>query len=138
MSDTADTPGTDAAGTAAGRRWSDHEVEQVVGRLLQVGVLVAALVVAVGGAMLLADHGRARADFSVFRGASSSLRGVGDIARAAFAGDSRAVAQLGLVILIATPIARVAFTLVAFVLQRDRLYVALTGIVLALLLYGLI
>lgn len=137
MSDTAN--GTDtAAGTDSGRRWSDHEVEQVVGRLLQVGVLVAAFVVAVGGAMLLADHGRARADFSVFRGESSPLRGVGAIARAAFKGDSRAVAQLGLVLLIATPIARVAFTLVAFVIQRDRLYVALTGLVLALLLYGLI
>jgi uncharacterized membrane protein len=32
----------------------------------------------------------------------------------------------------------VALTLVAFVLQRDRLYVAITTLVLVLLLYGLI
>ena len=45
--------------------------------------------------------------------------------------------QLGLLVLIATPIARVAFSLVAFALQRDRIYVIVTLIVLAVLLYSL-
>jgi uncharacterized membrane protein len=45
--------------------------------------------------------------------------------------------QFGIVLLIATPVARVALMLGAFVLQRDRLYVALTAVVLALLLLGL-
>lgn len=129
-----DRPATAAPGPG---RWTDHEVEQVVGRLLQWGVLAAALVVVVGGALLLANHGHARADFSVFRGESSPLRSVGAIVRAALTGDSRAIVQLGLVFLIATPVARVAFTLIAFAIQRDRLYVALTATVLALLLYGL-
>lgn len=119
-------------------RWSDHAVEQVVGRLLQVGVLIAAVVVAVGGAMLLARYGRDVADFSVFRGESSLLRSVGAITRTAFTGDARAITQAGIVLLIATPVARVALTLIAFVVQRDRLYVALTAIVLVLLLYGLL
>ena len=47
------------------------------------------------------------------------------------------IVQLGLVLLIATPVARVALTLGAFLLQRDRLYVVLTTIVLVLLLFGL-
>ena len=50
---------------------------------------------------------------------------------------SDAIVQLGILLLIATPIARVACTLVAFVLQRDRIYVAITSLVLALLMYGL-
>jgi uncharacterized membrane protein len=45
--------------------------------------------------------------------------------------------QLGLVLLIATPVARVALTLGAFLVQRDRLYMVLTAIVLVLLLVGL-
>jgi uncharacterized membrane protein len=113
-------------------------VEQLIGRLLQVGVLVAAVVVIAGGAALLARYGRTPADFRVFRTEPSPLRSVGGIVRGALALDSRAVVQLGLVLLIATPVARVALTLVAFVLQRDRLYVALTALVLALLLYGLL
>jgi len=113
-------------------------VEQVIGRLLQVGVLVAAAVVIVGAAMLLAQQGRATADFRVFRGESAEFRSVVAIVRGALALDARAVVQLGLVLLIATPVARVALTLVAFLIQRDRLYVAITAVVLALLLYGLI
>jgi uncharacterized membrane protein len=45
--------------------------------------------------------------------------------------------QLGVILLIATPVARVALTLVAFAVQRDRIYVALTAVVLIVLLYGL-
>jgi uncharacterized membrane protein len=127
-----------SAPNAPDARVSDHAVEQIVGRLLQVGVFVAAAVVALGGAALLARHGRTVADFRVFRPETSALRGVRAIVRGALARDSRAVVQLGLLLLIATPVARVALTLVAFVLQRDRLYVAITTVVLALLLYGLV
>jgi uncharacterized membrane protein len=119
-------------------RWSDHRVEQVIGRLLQAGVLIAAAVVITGAVPLLARHGAEVADFRVFRGGGAALHSVGGIVRGALALDSRAVVQLGLVLLIATPVARVALTLVAFVLQRDRLYVAITALVLALLLYSLL
>ena len=121
-------------------RWSDHEVEQIVGRLLQVGVLVAAtVVVAIGAVALLMVHGSSTVDFSRFQGdddrscAASAAWSHGVAVR-----DPRAIVQLGLILLIATPVARVALTLVAFVLQRDRLYVALTTVVLAVLLYGLL
>jgi uncharacterized membrane protein len=118
-------------------RWSDHEVEQLVGRLLQIGVLIATLVVLAGGAMLIATHGGDVANFRVFRGESSTLRSVSAAVRGALTLDPRGMVQLGLVLLIATPVARVALTLVAFLVQRDRLYVLLTAIVLALLLVGL-
>jgi uncharacterized membrane protein len=119
-------------------RWSDREVEQLVGRLLQVGIILAAGVVLVGSVLLLVHHGHTTVDFSVFQGETSTLRSVGAVVRAVLSGDRRAIVQLGLLLLIATPVARVAFTLVAFLLQRDRLYVALTAVVLALLIYGLV
>ena len=119
-------------------RWSDHEVEQMIGRLLQVGVLIAAAVVLLGGVMLLVQHGRAPVEFRTFSTATSPLQGLAGIVRGALALDSMAIVQLGLVLLIATPVMRVALTLVAFALQRDRLYVVLTAVVLALLLYGLL
>jgi uncharacterized membrane protein len=103
-----------------------------------VGVLTAAAVVLAGGLALLATRGRAAADFRVFRGEPAALTSVTAILRGALAGDSTAVVQLGLVLLIATPVARVALTLVAFVLQRDRLYVFLSALVLALILGGLL
>ena len=118
-------------------RWTDEEVEQLVGRLLQIGVLLATVVVLAGGAMLIATLGGDVPSFRVFRGEASTLRSVSAAVRGAFALDPRGIVQLGLVLLIATPVARVALTLGAFLLQRDRLYVALTTVVLALLLFGL-
>ena len=120
------------------QRVRDHAVEQRIGRLLQIGVLAAAFVVAAGAGLLLRQHGSAAADYSVFRGEPDGLRSVVAVTRGAMAGRSDAIVQLGLLMLIATPIARVAFTLGAFALQRDRMYVVITAIVLGLLLYGLL
>ena len=117
---------------------SDEEVEQIIGRLLQLGVLVAALVVLVGAALLLGRHGGAVASYGVFHTEPAALRSIAGIVRAAFSGDAAGIVQLGLLLLIVTPIVRVAFTLVAFVLQRDGTYIVVTAIVLALLLFGLV
>jgi uncharacterized membrane protein len=122
---------------AAIRDRRDERVEQVIGRLLQIGVLLAAVVVLIGGSMLLAQYGAIPASFARFKGEDPVLKSIGSIVHAVVSGDSRAIVQLGLVLLIATPVARVALTLVAFVLQRDGVYVLVPTIVLALLLYGL-
>jgi uncharacterized membrane protein len=116
----------------------DERVELVIGRLLQIGVLAAAIVVVIGGILLLTRYGHLPANFQQFKGEDAALRSVGGIIHAALSGDSRAIVQLGLVLLIATPVARVALTLGAFIVQRDRLYIVTTSIVLVLLLYGLV
>ena len=51
---------------------------------------------------------------------------------------AQSVIQLGLLVLIATPIARVAFALLAFARQRDATYVAVSALVLAVLLFSLL
>ena len=60
------------------------------------------------------------------------------IVRCALTLDARCVIQLGLLLLIATPVARVAFSVFAFAKQRDWTFVVITLIVLGLLLYGLL
>jgi uncharacterized membrane protein len=117
---------------------ADRQVDLVIGRLLQIGVFAAAAIVALGAILFLAQHGASRAEFAAFVPGPPTLRTVGGILRGALAFDSAAIVQLGLVLLIMTPIARVLFTLVAFIIQRDRLYILITSVVLALLLYGLI
>lgn len=117
---------------------SDHAIEQLVGRLLQIGVAVAAIVTIFGGFLLLARHGHEVPVYTPFRGEPAGLTTLTGIVRGAMALDARSIIQFGLVLLIATPVLRVAFTLVAFVLQRDRTYVFVTAIVLTLLIYGLV
>ena len=117
---------------------SDYAIEQLVGRLLQIGVLVSAIITAIGGVMLLSRHGTEVPSYNVFKGEPPSLATLGGIIQGAATLDARAIIQLGLLLLIATPVMRVAFTLVAFLMQRDRKYVFITAIVLTLLLYGLL
>ena len=119
------------------RAWDDQRVEEIIGNLLRSGVLLAAVVVAAGGVIYLAHNGHAHPDYRIFRGEPSDLSHVRGILRDARAGRGRGIIQLGLLLLIATPVARVAFSIVAFAMQRDRMYVVITLIVFATLLYSL-
>jgi uncharacterized membrane protein len=115
------------------REWTEDHVEALLGRLLQLGVVLAAVLVAFGGAVHLARSGTAIPQLRVFRGEPEELRHIGSIVRGALELDGLSLIQLGLVTLIATPVARVAFSLIAFWYQKDRTYVAITCVVLALL-----
>ncbi|MCL5883867.1 MAG: DUF1634 domain-containing protein [Desulfobacteria bacterium] len=119
------------------RAWTDERVERVIGALLRWGVILAAGVVLAGGAMYLVRHGATMPDYRVFSGEPSDLRNVSGIVAGAVSWHSRGLIQFGLFLLIVVPVARVAFSVVAFALQRDRIYVVVTLIVLAVLLYGL-
>jgi len=117
--------------------WTDERVEAIVGNLLRAGVVIAAAVVALGGAIFLARHGHEIPHYRVFAGEPTDLRTVSGILTEALTFRGRNIIQLGLLLLIATPVTRVAFSVVAFALERDRLYVIVTLIVLAVLLFSL-
>jgi uncharacterized membrane protein len=117
--------------------WNDEQVEILIANLLRAGVLIAALVVIGGAVPYLGLHPRARVAYHIFRGEPDELKTVHGILRYAFTGNARGVMQLGLLLLIATPIARVAFSAIAFAIEGDRMYIAFTLIVLAVLLYSL-
>jgi uncharacterized membrane protein len=55
----------------------------------------------------------------------------------AFQGRGRSIIQLGLFILIATPIARIVFSIIGYILERDYLYIIITVIVLGVILFSL-
>ena len=133
----ADLPAADPRSATPARLRQDQKVERIIGVLLQTGVLLSILVALIGMTLFLGRAGRQVADFQVFRGEPFDLRSAPAIVAAALAGRREAVIQLGVVILIATPIARVLLSLVAFALQRDRTYVVVTLIVLVVLLCGL-
>lgn len=132
------SPGNTSSLTPPGKTPTEHRVDQFLGNLLRVGVVIAAAVAILGGVGYLMANGHHTVDFRVFQGEPAHLTSVGSIVAAALAGRSDALVQLGLVLLIATPVARVAMSLVAFALQRDRMYVLITAIVLALLTFSLV
>ena len=118
--------------------WTDAQVEQLLGWVLQIGVILAAAVALLGGVVDLLGHGMHAADHRAFHGEPLDLRTLRGIVRGALRGEGRDIAQLGVVLLLATPITRVALSTLAFARQRDRTYVLVTSLVLVLLLAGLL
>jgi uncharacterized membrane protein len=117
--------------------WTDQRVEEIVGNLLRAGVLLAAIAVSAGGLVYLVRYGGTTPDYRVFHGEPADLRSVSGIVTDALEWRSRGIIQLGLLLLVATPVARVAFSIFAFAQQRDLTYVFITSIVLGILLYSL-
>ena len=117
--------------------WTDQQVEAIVASLLRAGVVLAAMVVALGGTIFLMRHGREFPQYAAFLGEPPELRTISGIVVRAASFHGRNIIQLGLLILIATPVVRVGFSVAAFALERDRLYVGITLLVLAVLLFSL-
>jgi len=118
--------------------WRDRRLELILGNLLRTGVLLSAAVVLAGGGIYLARHAHEPANYRVFRGEPTDFRTIPGVVNSVMHGRGRGLIQLGLLLLIATPIARVAFSVVGFALERDRMYVIFTLIVLAILLFSLL
>jgi uncharacterized membrane protein len=121
-----------------GPNLSDQRVDTILGNLLRWGVILATVVVAFGGVLYLIHYGGRTVDLANFRGEPEELRSVSGIVEFALEGRRRGIIQLGLLLLIATPIARVIFSVIVFAVQRDVTYIIVTLIVLTVLLFGLL
>jgi uncharacterized membrane protein len=118
--------------------WTDRRVENVIGNLLRAGVFLAAVVVLAGGIIYLIHQRQSPADYRIFQGEPTDLRQISGIFRESMALHGRGIIQFGLLLLIATPVARVAFSIFGFAAERDWMYVVFTVIVLLILLYSLV
>lgn len=118
--------------------FDDHRMEITMGRLLQVGVLLASAVVLVGGVLYVREHIGDAVNYRSFASEPASLRSVRGLFRLLVVGNPAAVIQVGVLLLIATPIARVVFAVMGFALERDRFYVAVSLAVLMVLMASLL
>jgi uncharacterized membrane protein len=118
-------------------RFTTEKMDLIVGNLLRAGVALSGALVFAGGLVFLYRHGADAPAYHVFRGEPADLRTVPGILLDVQSLRGRGIIQLGLLLLIATPVARVAFLVYAFARQRDLLYSAVAMIVLLLLAYSL-
>jgi len=119
---------------------ADTRLQRLIGATLRGGVVVASVTGIVGGLLSLTASGSTPVSFHVFEGIGSPYAFPGLMLRQAFElhGGSAserglAITQLGIMALLLTPIVRVVFSMIGFALEHDRIYVAITGVVLATL-----
>ncbi len=114
---------------------ADLRMEISISRMLRAGVSVAAIVVLVGWVLYLSRAHGVLPDYRHFHGIPGPADRIAPILVDHHL-DSRSIIRLGILILIATPIMRVAFCVFSFAAQKDKIYVVVSGIVLTVLLYS--
>ena len=106
--------------------------------MLQAGALLEAAFVLAGGILYLVAHPVAATDYRhFFRRTGAVPRTIGGILREARGFHGRALIQLRLLVLIATPVARVLYSVVAFSVYENCKYSVVTLIIAVLLCYSL-
>jgi uncharacterized membrane protein len=123
-------PAVEQAPQAAGTDASST-MTVIIGGVLQGGVILSSAVILTGVALLL------------LRGAGLSERYLAtfphtfaQIWTGLLGLHPQSIIALGLILLILTPVMRVAISIVAFALEHDRLYVVITSVVLLILIAG--
>lgn len=116
----------------------DHGLEMAMGRMLQIGVTIAAAIVLIGGVMYLAQNGGSLRDYQHFHAATPAITTTAGIVASAARLDPRGIMGLGILLLIATPVCRVIFGVVGFALLRDKLYTVISLIVLGVLVFSFV
>ena len=121
----------------ASQHSEEKQLDNMISILLRTGVIISSIIVLVGGIFYLVQSGSLKPVYHPFRGEPENLRSLHGIVRSLLTRNPRNWIQFGLVVLVATPVARVAFCVMTFIKEKDRTYVVLTLIVLSVLLFGL-
>lgn len=106
------------------------QVQTIIGRILQVGVIFSAIVMLIGLVLFLVSGQSGYSGSYVPRRMGLILQGTWQL-------KPYAIMMLGVYCLILTPVLRVVVSIYAFYKEHDRLYVAITTLVLAILLVAL-
>ena len=117
--------------------WADKDIQQLIGKQLRIGVVTSSIIVFIGGMIYLYRHGHETPDYGTFTGVREGLDNLPGIIRGIMANQGRDIIQLGVVLLIATPIIRIAFSVIAFLIEKDYLYVFITLLVLGVILFSM-
>jgi len=122
------------------------KTEIIIGKSLRIGVITALVLTVFGGVVFLIQHHGLTATYkaipqssnAVFIGTATYLREFSTIIPRILQFDGAAIIQLGVIVLIATPVLRVVMSLISFLIEKDKLYVAITAIVLLVILGNMI
>jgi len=117
---------------------ADLDMEQIIGIQLRYGVVIASLIVLIGGLVYLHQTGSSAVPhYHSFIGTKAGFTTIDEIFKGVYAINAKGIIELGVIVLIATPIFRIAFSLVGFIIEKDKLYIGITLIVLTVMMLSI-
>jgi uncharacterized membrane protein len=114
-------------------KFKDTDIQSLIGQVLRIGMIASMSIVFFGGVLFIYRHGHSIPDYKVFKGIPPFLQNTGSLLHAAFSFKGQAIIQLGIILLVATPILRVIFSTIGFMLEKDYLYVGISSLVLLII-----
>jgi uncharacterized membrane protein len=117
---------------AAKTRFKDADMQAIIGWVLRIGVIVSISIVAFGGIVYLSRHSTELPDHGKFTPLPDFVQLPGIIG-GIIDFHGRSIIQAGIILLIATPILRIIFSVISFALEKDRLYVCISLLVLLII-----
>lgn len=116
------------------KKFKDTDMPLLIGRVLRAGVVISMSIVFIGGAFYMYRHGHSVADYRKFKGVPGFVQYNARLFREAFNLKGQAIIQLGIILLIATPVLRVVFSAIGFALEKDYLYLGISILVLLIII----
>ncbi len=124
---------TDFNKSSMNNSWQEKDIETMLGNVLRFGVILASAVILIGGIMYLTHHNSNTPNYTTFHGLQQPFHSLSAIIDGLKILQGEAIIQFGVLLLIATPIARIVFSIVGFLREKDMLYVFISLIVLAII-----
>ncbi len=124
--------------------WQERDMELFLGKFLRFGVMLSCAITLIGGVLYLYQQGGILPDYTPtpenlpFKGVEQNLRSFSSIIQGILELNGASIIQFGVIVLIATPVIRVAISAVAFLIEKDYMYVVITLIVLAIIIANML
>jgi uncharacterized membrane protein len=119
--------------------FKDADMQAIIGWILRIGVILSMGIVFIGGVLFVYRHGHSTPDYSTFKkGVPSFFNNIDGIVTGVFNFKAQAIIQAGIVLLIATPVIRVAFSAIGFIIEKDYLYTFITLLVLLIIIISML
>ena len=118
-------------------------MNNVVGNALRVGVVTSAVIILFGTVLLMANNGLSTTSNDLTYNTGRVPHGSFDISLSGlFSGVASlqpySIIELGVIVLLATPVTRVIISVLLFAAEGDKAYVYITAVVLTLLLFSML
>lgn len=115
------------------KKYKDADIQLLLAQVLRAGTIISISIVFFGGILYLYRHGETITDYRVFKGIPPFVAHASGLFDGALRLKGQAIIQIGIILLIATPIVRVIFSAIGFVIEKDYLYMGISILVLLII-----
>ncbi|KFF02315.1 DUF1634 domain-containing protein [Chryseobacterium luteum] len=115
------------------KNFTDVDLNRSVGNLLRLGVILSVITSLIGFIKLFTEGFKMPKKYTSLDMGSSSEKVWGMFWNSLCKGEGMAIIQLGILLLIFTPLVRIIFALIGYLKEKDYVYVVISSIVLAIM-----